>query len=264
MWVTERVGANNTRSGKAWQMTYRDNDDGGRGDGGDQIVELTAFRGRNVRPILAQVEAHWEDIRGRRLVPARSEVEPRALQGALAHVFVLERISTGLARFRIAGSYLGDLMGTEVRGLPASAIFEPGSRERLSDAMQAVFDDPSVVRLELGAAKGFGRGALSGDMMLMPLRSDLGEISRALGVVVMSGNVGRTPRKLEIISQARRGLVGYSGADVTQLRGKSETDDQFRPQRRPLAQAQPPARASTKAPHLRLVTDNTRDHSDPA
>ena len=263
MWVTERVGANNTRSGKAWEMTYRDNDGGGRAGGGDQVVELTAFRGRHLRPILAQVEAHWEDIRGQRLVPARSEVEPRALQGALSHVFILERISTGLGRFRIAGSHLSALMGTEVRGLPVSAVFEPGSREKLADAMQAVFDDPSVVRLELGAAKGFGRGALSGELMLMPLRSDLGEISRALGVVVMSGNVGRTPRKLEIVSQARRGLVGYSGEDVTRLRGKSETDDQFRPQRRPLAPPQPPAKAiaSPKAPHLRLVADNTHEHS---
>jgi hypothetical protein len=244
-------------------MTYRENDGSGPAGDGDQIVELTAFRGRQLRPILAQVEAHWEDIRGRRLVPARSEVEPRALQGTLAHVFVLERISTGLGRFRIAGSHLNNLMGTEVRGLPVSAIFEPGSREKLADAMQAVFDDPSVVRLELCAAKGFGRAELSGDMMLMPLRSDLGEISRALGVVVMSGNVGRTPRKLEILRQARRGLVGYSGEDITQLRGKSETDEQFRPQRRPLAPLQPPVQsgARAKAPHLRLVADNTREHS---
>lgn len=244
-------------------MTYRDDDDGDRDSDGDQIVELTAFRGRNVRPILAQVEAHWENIRMGRLVPSRTEVDPRALQGALAHIFVIERISTALARFRITGSHLCDLMGIEVRGLPVSAIFEPGSREKLADAMQAVFDDPSIVRLELGAAKGFGRAALSGDMMLLPLKSDLGEISRALGVLVMSGNVGRTPRKLEIVSQARRGLVGFSGGDSMQLRGKSETDEHSLPQRKPLAPTQSPARsgAGATAPHLRLVTDNTREHS---
>jgi len=246
-------------------MTYRDDSSGA---GGDQIVELTAFRGRNVRPFLAQVEAHWEDIRGRRLVPSRSEVDPRALQGALAHVFILERISTGLARFRIAGAHLSELMGTEVRGLPASAVFDPASREKLSSAMQAVFDDPSVVRLELNAAKGFGRAELCGDMMLLPLRSDLGEVSRALGVVVMSGTVGRTPRRLEIIGQSRRGLVGYSGEDITQLRGKSETDEQDRPARAPLPQtaplphrAQTPSKAPLKTPHLRLVSDNTPEHS---
>ena len=236
-------------------MTYRKND----GDGGDRVVELTDFRGPNVRPVLAQVEAHWEDLRGRRLVPSRSEIDPQALQGALPHVFVLERISTGLARFRIAGSHLTDLMNTEVRGLPASAIFEPTSREKLSDAMQSVFDDPSVVRFELAATKGFGRAELKGDMMLMPLRSDLGEISRALGVIVMSGAIGRAPRRLEITGQNRRGLVGFSGEDISQLRGKSETDDQYRVSRAPIAPPKPPRADS--ASHLRLVSDNTPENT---
>ncbi|MBT8460748.1 MAG: PAS domain-containing protein [Boseongicola sp.] len=239
-------------------MTYSDND----GDDGGRIVEMTAFRGPNVRPILAQVEAHWEDLRGRRLVPSRSEIDPQALDGALAHVFILERISTGLARFRIAGSHLSELMNTEVRGLPASAIFEPASREQLSDAMQSIFDDPAIVRLELNAPKGFGRAKMTGDMMLLPLRSDLGEISRALGVLVMSGNIGRAPRRLEITGQSRRGLVGYSGEDVTQLRGKSETDDQYRLTRKPIAPSNPTRPhpiIDEGIPHLRLVSDNTRE-----
>ena len=241
-------------------MTYRGKDGGdGSGEGG-HIVELTAFRGRSVRPILAQVEASWEDIRGRRLVPARSEISPQSLVGTLGHVFILERISTGLARFRIAGSHLTDLMGIEVRGLPASAIFDPASRGALSDAMQAVFDDPAVVRLELSAAKGFGRQDLTGDMMLFPLRSDLGEISRALGVVVMSGAIGRAPRKLQITAQSRRGLIGFAGDDITQMRGLSETDSQTRVQRASFKASgsapERPEKSTSKAAHLRLVTNN--------
>jgi hypothetical protein len=37
-------------------------------------------------------------------------ISPQFLQGSLAHVFVLESISTGLTRIRLAGSYLTDLM----------------------------------------------------------------------------------------------------------------------------------------------------------
>ncbi len=255
LWVADRVGANNTRSGKAWKMTYQ----GGDGNDGNQIVELTQFRGQNVRPILAQVEACWEEVRGNRLVPARSEIAPQSLQGALSHVFILERISTGLARFRIAGSHLTDLMGTEVRGLPTSVVFEAASRENLSDAMQAVFDDPAVVRLQLRAAQGFGRPELIGDMMLMPLRSDLGEISRALGVVAMSGDIGRGPRKLEITGQSRRGLVGFAGDDPAHVRGFSETDDQTRIIRSSVQnpQTERPKATASRAAHLRLVADNT-------
>ena len=248
------------RSGQVWYMTYR----GGDENDDNQIVELTEFRGKNVRPILAQVEAHWEDVRARRLVPARNEILPQSLQGALSHVFILERISTRLARFRIAGSHLTTLLGTEVRGLPVSAIFDAASRDTLAGAMEAVFDDPAVVRLELTASKGFGRPELTGDMALMPLRSDLGEISRVLGVLAMSGDIGRSPRRLEITGQSRRGLVGFAGEDVSQLRGFSETDDQTRVSRttmRPEITRRPGAKPAKSTPpaggHLRLVADNT-------
>ena len=121
--------------------------------------------------------------------------------------------------------------------------------------------------MKLGAAKGFGRAELTGDMVLLPLRSDLGEISRALGVVVMSGDIGRSARKLQITGQSRCGLVGFADHDVTQLRQASETDDQNRIQCTPLASspekpdAPYPAKRTIspqeKGAHLHLVTDNT-------
>jgi hypothetical protein len=50
-------------------MTYRDKGSGGDNQNGDQVVEFTAIRARNVRPILAQREERWEDMRGGRLAP---------------------------------------------------------------------------------------------------------------------------------------------------------------------------------------------------
>ena len=216
----------------------------------NRVVELTAFRGRNVRPILAQVEACWEDARQGRIVPSRSDIMPQNLQGTLAHVFVVERISTGLARFRIAGTHLNDLIGTDVRGMPISAIFDAASRDKVSDALCGLFDDPSVVRFELESQQGFGRAALSGDMMLLPLRSDLGDISRALGVVVMSGDIGRPPRKLGITGQSRRGLTGFAHTQNSHEKPILK--------RTPKSETTPPPRKQTRA-HLRLVADNTTD-----
>ena len=104
-------------------------------------------------------------------------------------------------------------------------------------------------------------------MVLLPLRSDLGEIRRALGVVVMSGDIGRSARKLQVTGQSRCGLVGFADHDVTQFRRASETDDQNRIQCTPLASfaekpdAPCPAKLTTSpqelGSHLRLVTDNT-------
>ena len=226
---------------------------------GEQVIELTSFRGAGVRPVLAQIEGYWEQVRGQRLVPSRAEVDPRGLEGALGHVFILERIAKSLARFRIAGSHLTEQMGLEVRGMPLSAIFQPEAREVLSQAVQSVFDDPAIVRLELDAETGFGRREIRGDMILMPLRSDLGEVSRILGAVVMAGEIGRAPRRLGITGQSHRGLTGYSGDFATPSRGNSELDE-CRFERSPSSNKTPEEialRANSAPAHLKLVADNT-------
>ena len=158
---------------------------------------------------LERIEGYWNRVRAGRIVPRRSEIDPRGLEGVLGHAFILERIAGGLARFRIAGSHMGELVGTEMRGLPISAVFGAGSREALSDALHAVFDDPAVVRFSLASSKGFGRAALEGELILLPLRSDLGDVSRVLGGVVLRGAAGRTPRRFDITDQTRKGLTGY-------------------------------------------------------
>ena len=214
----------------------------GYGDGktGD-IVELGAFRSQAAESVLQRVQGYWELQRKGRIVPSRSDIEPRGLGGLLGHVFIAERISTGLARFRIAGSHMNELIGLDVRGMPISAIFAGSDRDDLSQGMEAVFDHPAVLRLAVESPSGFGRK--------LPLRSDLGEVSRALGVVVMEGEIGRTPRRLEIKRQSLRGLTGYGGPEAAEHRVYSEA--------RATPPQQPPRPRTTLSQHLRLVADNT-------
>ncbi len=254
LWVTERVGSDNYSTGKVKVMS--DCIDNGIGA---HVIELTGFRDAGVRPALAQVEAYWDQVRGQRLVPSRAEIDPKGLEGALRQVFVLERIAKGLARFRIAGAHLTELMGLEVRGMPLSAIFQPEAREPLSDAIEAVFDDPAVVRLELDAQTGFGRPAIRGDMILMPLRSDLGEVSRILGAVVMAGDIGRAPRRLGITNKLHRGLTGYADGSALPARGNSELDERGTEAIRPTENILngTTTREISASHYLKLVADNT-------
>lgn len=159
---------------------------------------------------LARIEAYWTEVRAGRLVPSRSEIDPRGLEGVLGQAFILERLATGLARLRIAGSHMTEFLGMEARGLPMSMIFAPESRETLADALEAVFDEPAVVRFSVVSDPGFGRPELTGGIVLLPLRSDLGDITRVLGGVSLTGGIGRTPRRLKIVDQSRRSLVGYA------------------------------------------------------
>lgn len=192
-------------------------------DAGAPVVSIETVRAKATHAALNQIEAYWEGLRQGRLVPDRQDVDPRGLTGALSNAFVLERIAPGLARFRVSGGHLTDLMGMEVRGMPISAMFEPTDRDGIRDALDAVFSEPAVARLQLSTQTGLGRPAMEGEMLLLPLKSDLGDVTRILGGVVMTGDVGRTPRRFKIAGQSRRTLIGY-GAPKTKEQPAPKAD----------------------------------------
>lgn len=222
-------------------------------------VVSTAFESKSFAA-LGVIESYWDSVRKGRLVPNRFEVDPRGMSGALANAFILERISGGLARFRIAGSLITELAGSELRGVPISALFNGASRDELAEAIGAVFEDPSIVRLKVSSPAGIWRPSIEGHLVLLPLRSDLGDITRVLGGFEFSGDVGSAPRKLTIDAQSRRGLTGYAGADVLSFSPDHEN------RRRPVLQsvsatdadlaANIVASKSASRGHLRLVVNN--------
>jgi len=128
-------------------------------------------------------------------VPMRTEIDPRGIESLLSNAFVAEKIAPGMARMRIAGTHLCDVMGLEVRGMPVSSLIEPEDRDRLADALVELFERPATLRLTLSSK---GPGPLSGTLLLLPLRSDLGDISRALGCLVTHGVIGDRPRRFAI------------------------------------------------------------------
>ncbi|MGI1661876.1 PAS domain-containing protein [Palleronia sp. KMU-117] len=177
----------------------------------DNVISLDAIRAARRQPALSLVEDYWESLREDRLVPRRDDVEPAALAGGLSRAFLIERVAPGLARVRVAGSHLTELLGMEVRGMPISALFEPHCRTRLAEALETVFARTAVVRIGLGCRGGIGRPALIGGMVLLPLL-DRGEVRCALGALSMDGRIGRPPRRPEIRSMARRHLIGAGPA----------------------------------------------------
>ena len=190
----------------------------GRPMSGGVIALRRAGGARGRHSVLDDVQRYWNVLKGGRLVPLRSDIDPRGIEGALDSAFIVERIAPGIARFRLAGSFLVDLMGSEVRGMPLSVMFAPGSRGSLSQAVEGVFSGPETLRMGLTAERGLGRPSLRVEMLLLPLRSDLGDVSRALGCLSAEGSVGRTPRRLEVRSMERTDLV--EGGPVAEPRGE--------------------------------------------
>ncbi|WCR08907.1 PAS domain-containing protein [Paracoccus fistulariae] len=148
---------------------------------------------------MAEMRAYWQTLCRGRAIPQRSDIEPRSIKIGLDHAFILERMAPGAARFRLAGRHLIDLMGMEVRGMPLCAVLNPTSRGRLSDILEAVFKAPQIAELELFAKAEYGRPEMRAQVLLLPLKSDLGDVTRALGCLVSEGRVGMAPRRFDLV-----------------------------------------------------------------
>ncbi|MBQ0804457.1 PAS domain-containing protein [Sulfitobacter sp. HGT1] len=208
------------------------------------ILNMTDFHSGHSFSATSQVEAYWDALRQDQLLPRRSDIDPRGIESALEYAFILERVAPGVARMRIAGSHLSDLMGMEVRGMPITAFLSTQSRRRFSDMMEELFETPAIGTLSLRNEIGRSEGR----MILLPLKSDMGDVSRMLGCFVTKGGVSDDPCRFEI--------------DNIQIRPITVK----RPQPQPAVEPAPPpitptstrlAGGKRSVPYLRLVKSDT-------
>lgn len=166
---------------------------------------------------LRAFHAHWEACRRGGDIPMRADIDPRAIEPLISSAFIAERIAPGVVRLRVAGMNLNDLMGMEVRGMPLGAFIAPADRDAFALRLVDLFDGPAILRCALRARRGIGRPALGGTLMMLPLRSDLGDVSRALGCLVTDGGIGRTPRRFALTRAETLPLAGPASPPVPPL-----------------------------------------------
>lgn len=162
------------------------------------VVSLSSARQVQKFSSIAQVEAYWHGLRNGRLCPTRQEVDPRGMAGALHEAFILEKIAPGLARIRLAGQHLNDVLKMEVRGMPISAFFTTDARKELHHALESLFDMPAQITLSLVAEGRAFRKGLEAQMILLPLRDETGMVTRAMGALQIVGKLDRAPQRFSI------------------------------------------------------------------
>jgi hypothetical protein len=207
------------------------------------VIPLATSRAEMRFPAIARVETYWEALRDGRRMPARAEVDPRGIADVLEYAFILESVAPGVARMRIAGMHLNDLMGMDVRGMPVSAMFLPETRADLEGVLGAVLESPAKAHLTLGADNSTTLPRLSAQMLLLPLRDDRGRPTRILGALQSRGTIGRGPRRFRCLDEA-----------IEPIRAVQDTTY-------PLPEDMPPAPVAAAedqapfVPHLKLVHD---------
>jgi len=190
-------------------------DDMGQGTGGPRFA------------VLAQVRAYWQGLRHGMALPQRDMIDPRGIAEALESTFLLERVAPGIARFRIAGMHLHDLIGLDVRGMPLSTLFDPAARTRLAEGLEAVFTTPAILEMWLEAERSLGRPRLEGRMLVLPLSDAQGHSTLALGCLALAGALCRAPRRFAMMGLMREPLKVEQTGDPAQTIAKDK--DSFTP-----------------------------------
>lgn len=132
---------------------------------------------------ITALERYWRQIRGARILPVRSEVDPSQIDTALPHAFIAERLAPGVTRMRACGRRLNDMIHVDGRGMPLSTFFTLGARSELVAEVELAFNGPALVEIPLAAELDADREI--GRLLLLPLEGANGAVDRLMGAIVM-------------------------------------------------------------------------------
>jgi len=168
----------------------------------DIIVHPKAHDGPTLDdPLLQNLERYWKTLRHAQKLPARSDLNPSQIDGVLPYAFILQRVAPGVARFRVAGQKLHELIKIDARGMPFSTLFQTSERENIKSLIEAAFEEPAIIGLPLISPAAVFQPAMQASMLLLPMRDDKGQTSRILGAIVTDPHTSQRPRRF-VINQA--------------------------------------------------------------
>ncbi|WP_426126090.1 PAS domain-containing protein [Pararhizobium sp. PWRC1-1] len=202
-----------------------------------------------------EIYAYWDELRGHRDVPARSQIEPGHIRNILPDLFILEKTPRGDIRFRLAGTRICALFARELRGSTFDALWLAEQTSRLARIADDVMAQKTPVVLSASSLAGTA-DRLPTEIILLPLRSPDGVVDRIIGALVPLSR----PLWLEATPVNYLDLGGIRVIDIE----KTNLFAQNRPEKPLPASSQPMinhslAGAIRRVLHLRVLEGGRRD-----
>jgi hypothetical protein len=127
-----------------------------------------------------QLIDYWRQRRGAEQTPARAAINPVDFAELLPQVFMLGREGPGRYRVRLAGGFIADLHGRELRYADFLRLWDPSARTALQLALEAVRRHPEPLVIQADARA--GEGLMRLEVLVAPLRGPSGQIDRMIGL----------------------------------------------------------------------------------
>lgn len=127
---------------------------------------------------------YWCSIRGREIVPNRSDIKPAAILPLLPNLMILEYRADGTLIYRLAGTACADKLGIDLTGSNLFDHIAPHQRTKARLRINMVRDRPCGL-LVYEKLRSRHDTPFIAEIIYLPLRDRDGAITQLIGSVVM-------------------------------------------------------------------------------
>jgi hypothetical protein len=129
-----------------------------------------------------ELYAYWQEKRGFRPAPERTEIDPSAIRGVLADAFILSLDQHAGHPVRLAGTRLCALFGREIKGEPFLDFWAPSNRSTVEGLLSILYDECTGTVAGATARNEDGE-VVELELLLLPLSMHQPIFARAIGVL---------------------------------------------------------------------------------
>jgi hypothetical protein len=133
-----------------------------------------------------KIFTYWNNLRGNRFAPERTEIEPSDIRDVLGDTFILEVDHTyRTISFRLAGTKLCSSYGRELKNVGYLGLWDETDNMKIFDAVKQVYEQASPVVIA-HLAETEQKQFLEYETLLLPLSNGTSQTVRILGTAAPS------------------------------------------------------------------------------
>ena len=183
---------------------------------------------------------YWNEVRGNRVTPRRSDIEPARIAAILPETFILERHDASTYRFRLAGTRICDRFCVELRNRNFFDLVSLDDHVVLKDRLRIIGERSAAGLFEF-ETRDADRNSGRMEVLILPLTDTRDVVTRFVGSMSLFEAPAWPDTAISIKALLRHELIWPDG------RPNAPVDTHRAP---------PPFRPMT--PPTRIVTSNTR------
>lgn len=126
--------------------------------------------------------AYWNEVRGSRLAPRRFDIEPSGIASILPETFILERLDTRRAPFRLTGTRICENFGEDLRGRNFLDLWRDGDRSDIEQDLATLADKGAVASITFEASRRNGDKVMF-EATILPLLHLRQVVTRFIGSI---------------------------------------------------------------------------------